>query len=80
MTQPGHVLADFVRAYWPRYVANSLERDLRPVVDAEALDETIPNAATPPAIADGATSDLLTQVTPILPLGGPDRGTTPDGD
>ena len=35
-------------------------------------------AATPPAIADGATSDLLTQVAPIIAPGDPQRGTARD--
>lgn len=37
------------------------------------------DAATPPAIADGATSDLPNQVAPIIAQGGPDNGTAPGG-
>jgi hypothetical protein len=39
LCHPGDVLADFVRACWPDYVADRLADDLRPVIDAECVGE-----------------------------------------
>lgn len=75
MTQPGCVLAEFVRAYWPGFVSGSLEHDLQPVVDAEPIDEDAPCAA----LADGATSDLSPQVASSIAPGDPECRTARDG-
>ena len=48
--RPGEVLADFVRACWPRFVAGALEKDLRPVVDAELVDDRSSEPADRPAL------------------------------
>jgi hypothetical protein len=39
LCHPGDVLADFVRACWPNYVADRLADDLRPIIDAERVEE-----------------------------------------
>lgn len=48
MVRPGDVLIDFVRRHWPEYVAGELARDLRPAIDAVAVDED--GDGSPPAI------------------------------
>jgi hypothetical protein len=56
--RPGEILIDFVRQFWPRYVAEELHRDLchpasRQVIDA--VSEASSNTATAPALAEAAT-------------------------
>lgn len=74
-TNPGEL------SRWERGLARPRPRSaLRWLSEVESLcAELLPDAATPPAIADGATPDLLTQVVPSIAPDGPQCGTTRDG-
>ncbi|MGH9013163.1 MAG: hypothetical protein ACRDZ1_04400 [Acidimicrobiia bacterium] len=65
LCRPGEVLVDFLRRYWPRYVAEDLRRDLTTsVIDVRGTERW---QATQGLVGSDATSR------PALPEPGPER-------
>jgi hypothetical protein len=74
--RPGDVLTDFVRRWWPRYVAEQLHGDLKQaapsqVIDADVVSSRTLHAEMPPALAEGTPNPKAPQpqVTQSIPPG-----------